>query len=160
MAQSIADTISTDNLYEGMFLLESGKFASNPEGATQHVLDILERSGATVVAHRPWQDGRLAYEIEKQRKGLHYLVCFRMPGRGVSEITRSCKLSEFVLRHLVIKHPQSLFDAMVNTLAPGEDLTEAEDSTRTEIEAETAIAVEDTNTMMPESETESSDKGN
>ncbi len=138
MAQSIdgtssagttsAGTTSAEKLYEGMFLLESGKFASDPEGATQRILDILEKAGATVVAHRPWQDGRLAYEIEKQRKGLHYLVCFRMPGHGVPEITRSCKLSEFVLRHLVIKHPQSLFDAMVSTLTPAEDSTEAEGS--------------------------------
>ena len=91
----------TKNLYEGMFLLDSGKFASNPEEVTQHVLDFLEKAGAEVVAHRPWLDGRLAYEIEGKRRGVHYLIYFKMPGAGVTEITRRCKLSELVMRHLV-----------------------------------------------------------
>ncbi len=118
----------TKNLYEGMFLLDSGKFASNPEEVTQHVLDFLEKAGAEVVAHRPWLDGRLAYEIEGKRRGVHYLIYFKMPGAGVTEITRRCKLSELVMRHLVIRHEQTLFDAMVQALNVGSE-SEAESET-------------------------------
>lgn len=107
---------AAERLYEGMFLLDSGKFATDPDGATGQVLDILAKAGATVVAHRPWQDGRLAYEIEGHKKGLHYLVYFRMPGTGVEEIHRLCKLNEIVLRELIIQHEQKLFDAMVTAL--------------------------------------------
>ena len=90
--------VVTNNLYEGMFLLDSGTFAANPEEVTQHVLDFLEKANAEVVAHRPWLDGRLAYEIEGKRRGVHYLVYFKMPGAGVAEVTRRCKLSELVMR--------------------------------------------------------------
>ena len=79
-------------------------------------MSILDRAGATVVAHRPWQDGKLAYEIEGRRKGLHYLVCFKMPGAGMEVVTRQCHLSDVVIRQLVIKHSQELFDAMVGVL--------------------------------------------
>lgn len=105
-----------ENLYEGMFLVDSSQFANDPDGTTEAIMAILERAGATVVAHRPWQDGKLAYEIEGRRKGLHYLVCFRMPGAGMDVITRQSHLSEVVLRQLVIKHPPELFDAMVAVL--------------------------------------------
>jgi small subunit ribosomal protein S6 len=111
----------TKNLYEGMFLLDSGKFAANPEEVTQHVLDFLEKADAEVVAHRPWLDGRLAYEIEGKRRGVHYLIYFKLPGAGVTEITRRCKLSELVMRHLVIRHEQTLFDAMVQALNVGNE---------------------------------------
>jgi small subunit ribosomal protein S6 len=106
-----------DNLYEGMFLLDSGQFAANPEGATGQLLGILEKAGATIVAHRPWQDGKLAYEIEGQRKGLHYLVLYKQDPEKTPEVTRACKLNELVLRHLVIRQPETIFEAMVAALS-------------------------------------------
>ena len=114
---SVAETeTKKENLYEGMFLVDSSQFANDPDGVTEAIMAILERAGATVVAHRPWQDGKLAYEIEGRRKGLHYLVCFKMPGSGMDIVTRQCHLSDIVVRQLVIKHSQELFDAMVAVL--------------------------------------------
>ncbi len=110
-----------EKLYEGMFLLDSTKYAQEPEETTQHLLDILDKAGATIAAHRPWQDGKLAYEIDGHRKGLHYLVYFRMPGAGATSITRSCKLSEVVLRHMLINQPETLFNAMVNAISGRRD---------------------------------------
>jgi len=105
-----------ENLYEGMFLVDSSHFANDPEATTEAIMAILERAGATVVAHRPWQDGKLAYEIEGRRKGLHYVVCFRMPGAGISVVTRQSQLSDVVIRQMVIKHTPELFNAMVDVL--------------------------------------------
>lgn len=109
-------------LYEGMFLLDSAQFAANPEGTTQQLLELLENSGATVDAHRPWQDGRLAYEIEGHRKGLHYLVLYKMDSGNTASFNRQCKLSELVIRQLVLKHPQKLYDAMVDSLSGHEPI--------------------------------------
>ena len=40
-------------------------------------------------------------------------------------MARSIKLSDHVIRHLVIKHPQKLFDAMVTALDGGEPVVAA-----------------------------------
>lgn len=101
-----------EKLYEGMFLVESGKFATDPDGVTNHILGLLNKVGAEVVTHRPWQDGKLAYEVEGHRKGLHYLVCFKLD-KGIPELDRAVKLSDLVLRHLVIRHPPTIFEALV-----------------------------------------------
>lgn len=114
--------------YEGMFLLDSGKFAADHEGTIAHLMEILEKAGAEVVAHRPWQDGKLAYEIDGHMKGLHYLVYFTMPGSGMDVITRSCHLSDVVIRQLVIKQPQTLFDAMVSAIDPSAAESATDDS--------------------------------
>ena len=106
-----------ENTYEGMFLLDSGKFAASPESTTNHVLEILQKAGATVVAHRSWQDGKLAYPVKGQKKGLHLLTYFTMPPAGLEQVTRQVSLSEFILRHMVLKHPKVLFDAMVGALS-------------------------------------------
>jgi small subunit ribosomal protein S6 len=106
----------TQYCYEGMFLLDSNRFAGDPDGTQQAVLGMLERVGATVVASRPWQDGKLCYPINGHRKGLYYLACFQMDGEQVTELNRLGKLNEVVLRQLIIRHPQVIFDAMVNAL--------------------------------------------
>jgi small subunit ribosomal protein S6 len=101
-----------------MFLVESGRFASNPERVTQTITDILEKSGCDIVAHRPWQDGKLAYPVEGMRKGLHFLTYFRMPGENMEGLLRSCRLSDLIIRNLILKHPPKLFDAMVQAINP------------------------------------------
>lgn len=103
-------------MYEGMFLLDSNRFSADPDGTQKAVLSMLERCGATVVASRPWQEGKLCYPIEGHRKGLYYLACFKMDGGQIPELNRLGKLNEAVLRQLVIRHPQVIFDAMVQAL--------------------------------------------
>ena len=137
MAESAVAT-TTEKLYEGMFLLDSSKFASDPDGVTAHLLGIVEKAGGSVVAHRPWQDGKLAYEIAGRRKGMHYLIYFRMPGSGVTDINRSVRLSDRVVRHLLIGHSQSYFDASVAAITPAP--AEPEPEPEPEAPAEEAAA--------------------
>lgn len=102
--------------YEGMFLVDSGKFATDPDGVINDIMNVLKRAGAEVVAYRPWADGKLAYEINGMKKGLHYIVMFTMPGSGMKTLVRQSQLSETIIRQMVIRHPQSIFDANVNAL--------------------------------------------
>ena len=73
--------------------------------------------GAEVVAKAPWQDGKLAYQIDNHKKGLHYLIYFKMDSSQTTEFTRLCKLSEVVVRHLLISHPEKLFTVMAEALS-------------------------------------------
>jgi len=96
-----------------MFLIDSNKYASDPQGSIGEVTKILERVNAKTLAARPWLDGKLAYLVEGRRKGLHYLVYMEMEGQNLEEMTRLCKLNDTVLRHLVIKLDPSLVEPML-----------------------------------------------
>jgi small subunit ribosomal protein S6 len=113
-----ANESATGNPYECMFLVDSGRYAGDPEGTVGEILGMVEKAGGTVVAHRAWQEGRLAYEIEGQRKGLHYLVLFHMPSEDVKVLDRSVSLNDLVLRHMVIRQTPVLFEAMLASLDP------------------------------------------
>lgn len=129
-------------LYEGMFLLDSGQFASDPDGMSAVVTDTLQKAGGEVVASRPWQDGRLAYEIAGRRKGLHFLTFFRMDPSAIESLNRSCRLNDRILRHLVIQQHPTLFDAMVAALT-GEQQDETAASDEND-EADDATSEDDT----------------
>jgi small subunit ribosomal protein S6 len=100
-----------------MFLLDSGKYATDPQGTENAVKDILDRCRGEIVSQGPWQDGKLAYPIDGHKKGLHYLVYFRMDGSQVQEFTRLCQLSDLVIRSMLIQQPPKLFEMMSHALA-------------------------------------------
>ena len=104
-------------LYECMFVLDSGKFATDPTGTEGNIRDLLGRCEAEIVSSAPWQEGKLAFPIDGNKKGLHYLVYFKMDGSKVDEFTRLCHLNELVIRHLLLSHSPKLFDIMSHSLA-------------------------------------------
>ena len=106
--------------YEGMFILDSGKFAADPDAAGREVVGIIEKVGGTAVAHRPWEDRKLAYQIGRHRKGLYYLAFFTAESTAVNDIRGIVKLNDNIIRHLVLSHDKSLFDQMVEMLGGGD----------------------------------------
>ncbi|QDT39430.1 30S ribosomal protein S6 [Stratiformator vulcanicus] len=106
------------NYYEGMFLVDSAQYATDPDGMTELLVGLIEKAGGEIAAHRAWQDGRLAYEIQGRRKGLHYLLMFTMPTDRLDDLDRACRLNDKVLRQMIIRHPHVLFEAMVNSIDP------------------------------------------
>ena len=87
-------------LYEGLFLLD---VESKPEpGHEEYLLDVLKRCGATLVSTDRWGERKLSFEIKRKRRALYFLVHFEAPGTAIAEIRRACRISEFVLRELVV----------------------------------------------------------
>jgi small subunit ribosomal protein S6 len=118
--------------YEGMFLLDSTKVAVNWDDAVQHVHDILRKHNAEIVsldnqgteiqASRQWDERRLAYPVEGQKKGTYLLTYFRAEGANIKEIEADCRLSDLILRDLILKVHPKLVDHLVNqamTSTPG-----------------------------------------
>jgi small subunit ribosomal protein S6 len=121
------------NTYEGMFLLDSTKVAVNWDEAVQHVHDILAKHNSEIVASRQWDERRLAYSVEGHKKGTYLLTYFRTSGENVKEIEADCRLSDLVLRDLILKVHPKLVDhlvtqAMTSTPSVDEEGGREEDS--------------------------------
>lgn len=113
------------NTYECLFLLDPNKASADLEGAVKSVTGILERHGANVVYAAPWGDSRLAYSIEKFRKGTYVLTYFTGDSVGVAKMDADFRLSELILRQLVIKlHPKIAADILAHINGEGEPAPE------------------------------------
>lgn len=86
--------------YEGMFLFPQSATA-NLQEAADHVKAILDRCGATIVSFRKWDDRRLAYEVQGNKRGVYFLAYFTAPTSALTEIERRCNLSEELLRMMI-----------------------------------------------------------
>ena len=90
-------------VYEAMFLVDSGDAAMWDE-MTRHLGNILTRNGAEVVGITRWDERKLSYPVEGRKRGTYVLSFFCMTdGAGVAEIERDCRLSEKVVRTLILK---------------------------------------------------------
>jgi small subunit ribosomal protein S6 len=85
-----------------MFLISQAE-AANFSAALEHIDQILEKGGAEVLAMRKWDERRLAFEIDKQKRGVFILSYFKAAGDAVTRIERECTLSEHVMRVLVVR---------------------------------------------------------
>lgn len=92
-------------IYEGMFLLDSGRAAKDWEATRALVDGVLERYGAKPVLADRWDERKLAYAIKRQKRGTYYLNYFDATGDAVTNIRRDLTLTEGVLRFLVLAWP-------------------------------------------------------
>lgn len=88
--------------YEAMFLVSQAS-AADLAGVISHINELLARAKASIVAMRKWDERRLAYEIRKQKRGLYIHTYFMAPGSAIAGLERDCKLSEQILRSLIIR---------------------------------------------------------
>jgi len=101
--------------YEGLFLLDAGQ--PDFEAASRPVRGLLERYQADILSIKPWDERRLAYEIQGRRRGLYVLTYFAVDPAHMSEIEHDCELSEQILRSMIL-HKEALTQEQINAETP------------------------------------------
>jgi small subunit ribosomal protein S6 len=101
------------NVYECMFILDSNRYARDPNGIASQIPQMIEDFGGEVLASRLWNEQRLAYPINGHRKGAYWLTYFRMNTEKVVGFNRACRLNENVLRNLTLRVDPRLVDTLV-----------------------------------------------
>jgi len=87
-------------VYEAMFLATQTAAASFGD-LIDHINSLFERANAEVISMKKWDERRLAYEIDKQKRGVYILAYFKCPTDMVPHLERDVVISEKLLRVLV-----------------------------------------------------------
>ena len=122
--------------YEGMFLI-SQSVAVDLQGVADYLADVIARFGGELIAMKKWDERRLAYEIDKQKRGVYILTYFKGPGDAVAQIEREMNLSERVMRVLMTRADHLTEEQML--AADGREAL----ATEAKLRAERAKAEED-----------------
>lgn len=111
--------------YEAMFLLSQAQ-AADLGAAVDHLREVIAHAGAELVAMKKWDERRLAYEVDKQKRGTYILAYFSSDPVNIATIERSCNLSEKILRTLITRCDHLTLDQMKAADGQQELATEAE----------------------------------
>lgn len=101
------------NVYECMFILDSNRYARDPGGVTAELPAMIEKMGGEIMVSRLWNEQKLAYPINGQRKGTYWLAYFRLDSTKLGQFNRECQLNGNVLRHLTLKVDPRLVDVLI-----------------------------------------------
>jgi small subunit ribosomal protein S6 len=97
--------LSVKRMYEAMFLFDPT--AGNNWDQVQEVVGrLMERSEGELVHLKKWDERRLAYEVEGRKRGVYVLAFFMAPTEKIVDLERDIRLSEEIIRVLVISRPK------------------------------------------------------
>jgi small subunit ribosomal protein S6 len=109
--------------YEVLYIVRADLDDDKVQDAVKRVNTLIERSGGAIDRTNLWGKRKLAYEVKHQKEGSYILQDFKLdPGR-VPELEAGLKITEEVLRHLVVRKPEKAIPTPV-TPPPAEVVPE------------------------------------
>jgi small subunit ribosomal protein S6 len=99
-------TIAEKKMYEGMFLVDSARAASDWDGVNSAIKKVLDRAKAEIVSMKKWDDRKLAYNIRGVERGTYILCYFKADGQQIQGIEKAVQLSEKIIRVLILSTEQ------------------------------------------------------
>lgn len=89
--------------YEVLYVLRPDLGEEATAAAVAKLAEVITGQGGEVLKIQPWGKRRLAYEISKYREGYYVLMVFAGEQTASQELERVLKLSEEVIRYLLLR---------------------------------------------------------
>lgn len=90
------------NTYEMMFIFDP-TVGDNWEKVEGEIDRLMQRAEAEVIVTNKLDERRLAFEIDGRKRGMYVLTYFRANGDKITALERDARLSEMILRVLIIR---------------------------------------------------------
>ena len=91
--------------YEAMLIVIPELDEEQVENTITRFRTIIERTGGEVGEVNNWGRRKLAYEIEHRTDGFYAVMEFTAGERTLAELKRILRVSDDVLRHMIVKLP-------------------------------------------------------
>ncbi len=88
--------------YEGMFLFDTAA-SRDWAGFENEVKRLLDRAHAKLLVCVKFDERKLAYEINRRKRGTYVLAYFEAPTSSITGLERDALLSEMLLRAVFLK---------------------------------------------------------
>ena len=89
--------------YELMVVLDPNLDDAAIDALNTRIQNLVTQRGGTIENVDVWGRKRLAYPIGRFRDGVYILSRFQLPPNAAAEIERALKLTESVMRHLLVR---------------------------------------------------------
>ena len=117
------------HLYETLFLIDSGKLASDGDTIRAALHNALTKYGSEIVVSRDWDDRKLAYPIRTagvtHKKGAYYTVYYNMESTKQQSLEDDLRIgmTDYLIRHMTShvdpKYAEVMLDIARNDQSKG-----------------------------------------
>lgn len=92
--------------YEVMYILRPDLQEEANKASVERFASIVTNDGGEMEKLQEMGKRRLAYEIKDQREGFYVLMNFKSEPQAVSELERVMKISDDVVRYLIVREDE------------------------------------------------------
>ena len=92
--------------YEVLYIVRADLDDDKVQDVVKRVNTLIERSGGVIAQTSLWGKRKLAYEVKHQKEGSYVLQDFQIGPDRVPELEAALKITEEVLRHLIVRKPE------------------------------------------------------
>lgn len=92
-------------LYESIFIIRPSLSDEDTTKLIDKMKGVVEKSG-TILKFENWGKKKLAYEVKRERKGTFVYLHFQSKGDLISELERSYRLEDSVIKFLTVRMEQ------------------------------------------------------
>lgn len=108
------------NIYENIVIINAALSDEEIEAANEKIKDLISKSGGEILKVETWGRKKLAYEIKKQKKGFYTLLTFRAEPSFIKKLEDYYRVSDFVVKYMVIKMGKKEAAHFMETLSQAE----------------------------------------
>lgn len=91
------------NFYESLFIINPALDDMEVKKVVDKVEGLIKKEGGEILKVDNWGKKKLAYEVKRQKKGYYILINIRVKASTISELERSLKLTDPVIKFLIIR---------------------------------------------------------
>jgi small subunit ribosomal protein S6 len=110
--------------YEVLYIVRADLDEDKVQDVVKRVNTLIERSGGVAERTNLWGKRKLAYEVKHQKEGAYVLQDFRIGQERIPELEAALKITEEVLRHLIVRKPEKAAPAPAVAPPPAEVVLE------------------------------------
>ncbi len=92
--------------YEILYIVRADLDDDKVQDIIKRVNTLIDRAGGSVERTNIWGKRKLAYEVKHQKEGAYVLQDFQIGADRLPELEAALKITEEVLRHLVVRKPE------------------------------------------------------
>jgi small subunit ribosomal protein S6 len=92
--------------YEVLYIVRADLDDDKVQDIVKRVNTLIERAGGSLERTNIWGKRKLAYEVKHQKEGSYILQDFQIGQDRIPELEAALKITEEVLRHLVVRKPE------------------------------------------------------
>ncbi len=91
------------NAYETMYILSPRLEETAIDALVEKFNQLISKEGGSVEKTDKMGRRRMAYEVNGAKEGFYVLTQFKAPSKLISELERQFKITDEVVRHIVIR---------------------------------------------------------
>ncbi len=91
------------NYYENTVILDDTLSEEDLRAAIEKIKGVMQDAGGQIVKTDEWGMKKLAYELNKHKRGFYVLYSLKAPSNAIQKLEEFYKIYDPVMKHMVIK---------------------------------------------------------